>query len=392
MSNPDKSQFSRRHLMAGALAGAAPFTLGMAAFAQAKPGPAGGLLNVRDFGAKGDGKALDTQALQRTLDAAAERQGAVFIPPGVYRSGELQLRPHVSVVAIPSWDYGASGDTAIVLADPKASCLLNMTGARGITLDGLALDGGNLGSGIHGIFLNKPKYEHEDSFRIERCRVARFTGDGLSLKRAWCFSVRHSMLAFNGGDGLRLRGWDGFIMDNWFSGNRGTGFGARGDNASVTMTANRIEWNHQENVLIKGGNAYIINGNFFDRAGTSGLALVASGKVPCSEMTITGNYFRRSGKFAKPSSHDSSHIRLDHAEGIACVGNSLRNGRDDGSRGLWSPSYGIVYKNIGDSVITNNVLHGAAMKQLFVDLGGHAPGLIVKDNPGRVFVLPKSES
>ncbi len=390
MKNREKPRLSRRGLMAGALAGAAPFALGMAGMAQASSGPAGGLLNVRDFGAKGDGKAIDTQALQRAIDAAAERKGAVFVPPGVYRSGELQLRAHVSVVAIPSWDYGNPGDTAIMLADKNASCLLNLTGARGATLDGLALDGGNLGNGIHGIFLNKPEFQHEDSFRIERCRVARFTGDGLSLKRAWCFSVRHSMLAFNVGDGLRLQGWDGFIMDNWFSGNRGAGFGARDVNASVTLTANRIEWNAQENILIQGGNAYNITGNFFDRAGTCGLALLPRGEVSCGQMTITGNYFRRSGKNAKPSSYDSCQIRMDNAEGIACVGNSLRTGRDDGGGGLWSPAYGIVYHNLADSVITNNVIHGGAMKQLLADLGGHGHGVIVKDNPGSPFVPPAS--
>ena len=51
-------------------------------------------------------------------------------------------------------------------------------------------------------------------------RWSRFTGDGVSLAHAWCFSVRHSMLAYNQGDGLRLRGWDGFLSDNWFSGNK----------------------------------------------------------------------------------------------------------------------------------------------------------------------------
>ena len=30
-------------------------------------------------------------------------------------------------------------------------------------------------------------------FRIERCQVVHFSGDGASLSHAWCFSVRHSM-------------------------------------------------------------------------------------------------------------------------------------------------------------------------------------------------------
>ncbi len=75
-------------------------------------------------------------------------------------------------------------------------------------------------------------------------------GDGVNLRRAWVFSIRHSMLGWNPGDGLRFRGWDGFIMDNWFSVNQGAGVAAHDENASVTFTANRVEWNEQENILI----------------------------------------------------------------------------------------------------------------------------------------------
>ena len=44
--------------------------------------------NVRDFGAKGDGVANDTAAIQRAIDAG----GTVYIPGGVYVTGTLYLR------------------------------------------------------------------------------------------------------------------------------------------------------------------------------------------------------------------------------------------------------------------------------------------------------------
>ena len=177
-------------------------------------------------------------------------------------------------MGVPTWNYRRSGRNGSAACEWRAKCLLNIAGAAGATIDGLAFDGAGLGKGVHGIFLDKPDYgKHEDAFRIERCQVARFTGDGVNLAHAWCFSVRHSMLAYNHGDGLRLRGWDGFLSDNWFSGNQGAGFGARDENASVTFTANRVEWNGQENILITGGDGYQITGNFFDRAGTCGIAL-----------------------------------------------------------------------------------------------------------------------
>ena len=52
-------------------------------------------------------------------------------------------------------------------------------------------------------------------------------GHGIRLGVVWLFTVRHCMVAHNGGCGLRLHGWDGFILDNWFSGNRGAGFTIR---------------------------------------------------------------------------------------------------------------------------------------------------------------------
>ncbi len=381
----EKPGLNRRTLARSALWSGVSLALGRTASARDDAASAGGLLDVRQFGAKGDGKNVDTKAIQSAIDAAAESQGAVFFPPGVYLSAELRVRPNVALIGVPGWDYRGPGGSAIRLVDEKAACLLNITHASGATVEGFALDGKGLGKGVHGIFLNKPDYGvHEDAFRIERCQVARFSGDGVSLNRAWCFSIRHSMLAFNKGDGLRLRGWDGFLIDNWFSGNEGAGFAARQENASVTMTANRIEWN-REGILIVGGEGYNITGNFLDRAGTCGILLLASREEPCSQMTMTGNTLRRSGKNADRASYDSSQIRMEGAEGITCVGNTLRTGRDDDGGGAWSPSYGIVYKNLKNCVIAQNVLHEGAIKNLLVDLGGHGEGVIVKDNPGSLF-------
>jgi hypothetical protein len=105
-------------------------------------------------------------------------------------------------------------------------------------------------------------------------------------------------------------------------------------------------------------------------------------------MTITGNFLKRSGKLADPASHDSAQILLDGARGVTCVANNLQVWQDDDGTGVFSPSYGIVYKGLQDCVITNNVLYEGALRQLLVDLGGHGEGLVVKDNPGRLFKIP----
>jgi len=386
MKNPATSSINRRDLARGTLAGGASLLLGASVFAETTAKTGGGFVNAREVGAVGDGKADDTAALQRALDGVAGGSGAVFLPPGTYLTGELHVRAGTGLVGIPAWNYSGGGGSVLRLADANATCLLNLTDARGASIEGLALDGRDLGTGIHGMATHRTMWgEHEDGFRIEHCQVTRFTGDGAHLECAWCFSVRHCELAYNHGDGLSLRGWDGFLLDNWFSGNKRAGFAARQENASVTFTANRIEWNGEENMVLAGADGYQITGNFFDRAGTYGIALRKGLHGPCNQITITGNFIKRSGKLANQESHDSAQIVMEGAEGVTCIGNSLQAGRDDGPKGVWSPSYGVIYQGLRNCVIRNNVLHDGALRQLLLDLGGHKEGVLVGDNPGRLF-------
>ena len=54
--------------------------------------------DVKTYGARGDGLAKDTWALQAAIDAAAKRGGGqVFLPPGKYLCGTLHLRSNVSL-------------------------------------------------------------------------------------------------------------------------------------------------------------------------------------------------------------------------------------------------------------------------------------------------------
>jgi polygalacturonase len=68
--------------------------------------------DVRAFGAKGDGIARDTAAIQTAVDAAARTGGTVEIPPGRYLSGTIHLKSSVAL-------YLASG--AILAMSPDAA-------------------------------------------------------------------------------------------------------------------------------------------------------------------------------------------------------------------------------------------------------------------------------
>ena len=349
-------------------------------------------LDARDFNAVGDGKTDNTAALQKALNKAGETQGTVFIPDGVFACSTLKMPPFVGLCGNPSWGYGQYAGPILRLGDASARCLLDITGAYGFRINGLCLDGAGLGANVHGILLDKPDYgKHEDCVCIEHCRIGNFTGDGLHLSRIWVFSIRHSMICFNGANGLRYRGWDGFVMDNWFSANRQAGIGAYEENSSVTFTANRIEWNQRYGLILKGGSHYNITGNYFDRTSGPAIALLPREKLPNRTVTITGNVIYRSGAphgGAFSDKYESTHLRFEEVEGLTCVGNTCDVGRDDGGKGETTPDYSIVLRALTDSVVANNVMHRGAVKELIVDLGGHGAGFILKDNPGSILKPP----
>jgi polygalacturonase len=70
--------------------------------------------SVRDYGATGDGKTLDTAAINKAIDAAAGAGGGtVYFPTGTYVSGSIHLKSNVAIHI----DHGA---TVEATANPEA--------------------------------------------------------------------------------------------------------------------------------------------------------------------------------------------------------------------------------------------------------------------------------
>lgn len=98
--------------------------------------------NVLDYGAAGDGKTVDTDALQRAITACANRGGGtVLLPAGhTFVSGTLQLRSHVDLHIENGATLKASGNRDHFR---KYGSLLFAEGAEGFSVSGRGTIDGN---------------------------------------------------------------------------------------------------------------------------------------------------------------------------------------------------------------------------------------------------------
>ena len=329
------------------------------------------IFNIIDFGAKGDGVTDNTLSIQKALDEASLCEGKVIVPPGKYLTGSLKLKGKgITIEGTAAWSYRSVGGSTLILNDQDADCLIDITGSFGCSIINLNLTMNKFNNNkiIHGIKLYWDKYNggsEEDTPLIDGCKISNFSGDGIHLEHVWCFSIRHSMLCYNKGNGLFIDGWDGFILDNWFSYNEG--YGLLGGNvvASITATGNRVEWNKAGGFKIGFGDSFNITGNFFDRG--EGPAIDLGGEKTISLATITSNIFRRPGATQSPKDKfDSCHLRLSNCSNIIVQSNTMRLGRNDGGGGILSPNYGFVIRNCTNCIIAYNTMEKAVLKELFI--------------------------
>jgi len=96
---------SRRKFLTTAGAGVAGGALALPAAAFASPTSAAGtspIYQVTAFGAQGDGKALDSPAINQAIEAAAAGGGGtVFVPAGTYRCYSVHLKSNVALYLAP---------------------------------------------------------------------------------------------------------------------------------------------------------------------------------------------------------------------------------------------------------------------------------------------------
>ena len=344
--------------------------------------------NVRDFGAAGDGKADDTKAILKAIESLPQGGGVVYFPPGHYLTGTVPGKSFVTFQGNSSWGYRNStrGSTVISPVSGDLTSLFDLKGSVGTRLVGLTLDGMNKGKEMHGVYSKHPGTEQ--NIVIDDCRIMAFTGSGIRLDNVWVFAIRHSIIFGNKLSGIDGSGsYDGWILDNQIADNgRGGLYATRF--ATVTITSNRIEWNHGGGIVLgpNGANTLQISNCTFDQNYGPGISIVASASAQRSTSgnAITGNLFRHNGYQQEPGSGLDCHLRLENVSGMAVTGNSMIGwpfGKDAERKRPQSPARAMILRALTDSVVANNSLFEAASRELIVDKGGHTNS-VIRDNPG----------
>ena len=350
-------------------------------------------LNIRDFGAKGDGKTDDTAALIAAMDAATRENGTVYFPRGHYMIHPVKVPSHITLMGNSSWGYsGGRKDEAGNLRDPEymgntvisalsgdAIALLDLNGCRGTRIIGLTLDGQNLGECMHGVYSCHGGVEQNNCY--EDCRICNFTGSGLKMDWVWVFAIRRCLIVRNALHGIDVdRGYDGWVIDNQITAN-----GKMGVNAGpgmVCYTGNRIEWNKEGGIFCDDTQNVNITGNSFDH--NYGPAIWFRNS---RASAASGNMSRNDG--STRTDDTSCAYLVEDSQGISLTGNTVwawphRELSEAGHKADNTPYYGIVARNLTDCVIQSNALHRACSKEVLKDDGGHLR-TVISGNVGSTF-------
>jgi uncharacterized secreted repeat protein (TIGR03808 family) len=256
-----------------------------------------------------------TQAFQRAIDQAAAARAVLRLPPGVYRSGSLQLPPYTAI-------SGVAGATRIVMSGGPS--LLSATGSDHIALRGLVLDGGNI-----------PLPERRGLVHFAQARAMRI---------ADCEIVNA------GRHGIALEAIDGEVTGSTIS--------AAADAAIFSLDARGLK----------------ITGNTVRGAGNGGILIWRNERGDDGTLVVDNRIEAIANK-AGGSGQYGNAVNVFRADNVIVRGNRIRNAAFSAVRGNTASNLQIVgntctaigevalYAEFGfeGALIANNIVDGAAL-------------------------------
>ncbi|HTW94321.1 MAG TPA: glycosyl hydrolase family 28 protein [Tepidisphaeraceae bacterium] len=247
-------------------------------------------LNVRDFGAAGDGKKLDTVAIQNAIDACnAKGGGVVLLPAGTYLSGSILLKNNVTLHlddhatllgVVNGADYREVDPFREGLGQAMGTAFVGAMGAQNIGITG----GGTIDG--QGKLLSAKIPTHTYGKRPIMLRLSHCHGvtiEGVLLKDSACWT-------------LNLYQCSDVTIDH-----------VRED-SHVTVHNDGMDMDSCDGVIIRDCNIY---------SGDDAICLKTTGMMPCENFQITGCEVRSHDggfKLGTESLGDFTNITVSHCD------------------------------------------------------------------------------
>ncbi len=283
---------SRRSLINATAAGAAVGAL-TAAPERAHAAPLMSTLgrDVTQYGVRPNSPDDQTRALQRAIDAAADAQMPLALPPGTYRTGPLKLSNGSQLVGVRG---------ATILKFTGGSSLISSEGASSIALINLTLDG--------------------DGIKLADRRGLVHFVSGLDIY------VRDCDIVGSGGNGIWFESIAGEVSGNTIRKTANTAFTSF-DALGLLVAQNTIQDTSDNGIeilrnLVGDDGTIVVNNRIEDikaGAGGSGQHGNAINAFRAGNVIISGNRIRNC---------DFSGVRGNSASNIHITGNSVSNVRE----------------------------------------------------------------
>lgn len=331
------------------------------------------------YGATGDGTTDDRPALQAAIDAAAAAGGGtVFLPRGIYRTGDalvLKTGVYLRGSGATFWPFRFPSPQCSIkpTATFAGECVISMlgadiTGAAGnegnvrisdIELDGSALPAGSV-SGIHA------QGEVMD-VQLSRIVIKQMTHNGLHTNVGTGTKAPHdwtldSVVAYNNaGFGYSMSMTDGSFRNCVASSNHLDGW-LMGPFGSMSFEGCQALFNTNNGMTIAGGSQVgnlSISSFVTDRNGHDGVHLGPSSGTGSPPILISGMVLNRDGKNANAGGGGYAGLSINGcANPVIIEGLTVNTGVEDDGSGANSPQYGIALSGNAYVAVGSGYVHG----------------------------------
>ena len=258
--------------------------------ASARPGASDGcakaptssrVVNVKDKGARGDGRTDDTAAIQAAINKVAGTGGTVFVPDGTYMINSLNKENQLALGRDMTFKMSTGATLKAIPNSSESYVVLNVENATNVTVVGGTLEGdreghsGKTGEYGYGLYIGSGA-EH---ITISGVTAKKMWGDGFFVDGGKDVTFCSVTADHNRRQGMSIIEVDGLLVTNSvFSNTRGTR-----PSAGIDLEPNQVT------ELIK--NVRIENSKFLNNVGAGVLVSGKKGSTNISNVEITRNVF-----------------------------------------------------------------------------------------------------